>query len=188
MADGQDSPQPKRPPQLQMLLCEAVIDDPPAVRVPDGYLMRQYRPDDEAEYLRLMHSAGFTGFDGAQVARLLESTLPDGFFVVEHKSTAALVATAFARHRPTELHPFGGELSFVATDPDHRGKGLGTAVSAAVIRRFVEAGYRRIYLLTDDWRLPAIKIYLRLGFEPMQHCEGMAERWDKVLEELGWRQ
>ena len=188
MADGRDAPTPKRPPQLQMLLPEETARSTPAPRVPDGYILRQYGPDDEAEYLRLMHSAGFTGFDGAQVAALRESILPEGFFVVEHKSTGALVATAFARHRPTELHPAGGELSFVATDPAHRGKGLGTAVSVAVVRRFVQAGYRRIYLLTDDWRLPAIKIYLRMGFEPMQHCEGMTERWDKVLEELGWRQ
>ena len=63
-----------------------------------------------------------------------------------------------ALHLPLEYHPCGGELGWVAGDPEHKGSGLGFAVCAAVTRRLLEIGYRNIYLLTDDFRLPAIKL------------------------------
>jgi mycothiol synthase len=47
------------------------------------------------------------------------------------------------------------------------------------------AGYRRIYLLTDDFRLPAIRIYLALGYAPLFHTPGMQERWQAVLRPFG---
>jgi mycothiol synthase len=50
----------------------------------------------------------------------------------------------------------------------------------------LRAGYRRIYLLTDDFRLPAIKTYLRLGFVPFLFEEGMEQRWREVLRRLEW--
>jgi mycothiol synthase len=90
-----------------------------------------------------------------------------------------------AKHAPMPGHPEGGGLNWVAGDPEHRGKGLGLAVCAAVVKRFLGAGYRRIYLQTDDFRLPAIATYLKLGFEPFLFTEGMAERWQSVCEKLG---
>ncbi|MBC8103372.1 MAG: GNAT family N-acetyltransferase [Cytophagales bacterium] len=44
--------------------------------------------------------------------------------------TGQIVATAQATHAPTERHPEGGEIGWVAAHPEHRGKGLGRAVSA----------------------------------------------------------
>ncbi len=117
-----------------------------------------------------------------------DKLLPNGFFVIEHSATGRLVATAMATHNPTELHPFGAELGWVAGDASHKGKGLGTAVCAAVTRRLIAAGYTDIRLQTDDWRLPAIMVYLRLGYEPMLYCDGMAQRWRAVKEQLGWKE
>jgi len=70
-------------------------------------------------------------------------------------------------------------------DPEHRGKGLGRAVSLAAVNRFIRAGFRNVYLMTDDFRLPALAAYLKLGFEPFLFCEGMAERWEAVYGKLG---
>ena len=187
VADNSPPPSPPRP-QLQMIWPKDRLDRPPAEPAPDGYELRTYRESDEAAHAALMRAAGFTTWTDEKTRQSLPSCVPGGFFVILHAPTRALVATAMARHNPTEHHPAGGELGWVAGDPRHSGKRLGRAVCAAATRRFLEAGYSDIYLLTDDFRLAAIKIYLRLGFEPMQHCEGMTERWDKVLEELGWRQ
>ena len=60
----------------------------------------------------------------------------------------------------------GGELGWVAGDKDHAGKGLGAAVCNRAVQRFLSAGYRRIYLQTDDVRLAAVKVYLKMGFVP----------------------
>jgi len=198
--------------QLQMVWPERLLASPPHVLVPPGYAMRQFAPSDADVYLALMAKAGFKSWDHEQIEKVLPSVLPGGWFLVEHAATGRLVATAMARHRPqvshlqlahsghvriedATPHPDGGELSWVAADPEHKGKRLGMAVCAAVVARFLDAGYRRIYLLTDDHRLAAIRVYLALGFEPFLARDdpstslraGMAERWQEILKQLGWR-
>lgn len=170
--------------QLQMLWPERLLASPPGVVVAPGYAMRQFAPADADAYLALMAKAGFKSWDREQLEKVIPSVLPGGWFLIEHAATGRLVATAMARHRPLPEHPGGGELSWVAADPEHKGRRLGTAVCAAVIGRFVEAGYRRIYLLTDDWRLAAIRIYLALGFEPFIPRPDLAQRWAAVLKQL----
>ena len=60
------------------------------------------------------------------------------------------------------------------------------AVCTAVMQRYASAGYRHVYLKTDDWRLPAIKTYLKLGFLPFLFAPDMEERWREVCSELDW--
>ena len=171
-------------PQLQMVWPREGPRSPPEPELPAGYALRDYRPSDEKAYLGLMERAAFKGWDAARARNLAARALPGGFFVVEHVATGALAATAVATHKPTEQHPNGGELGWVAADPAHRGKRLGLAVSAAVTALFVQRGYREIYLLTDDWRRAAIKTYLKLGFEPLLFTKGMEERWREVRSRL----
>ncbi len=173
-------------PQLQMAWPERLVERPPAPQVPDGYVLRCYKESDEEGYGDLMAKAGFVGWDHERIARMLRSCLPDGLFLIVHRDTGRPVATAMAQHSPGELHPHGGELGWVAGDPEHKGRALGMAVCAAATARLIRAGYRDIYLRTDDFRLPAIKTYLKLGYEPFLFCEGMAERWQAVCEKLGW--
>ncbi len=55
----------------------------------------------------------------------------------------------------------------------------------AVINGLFERGFRRCILRTDDFRLPAIKTYLDLGFAPEMLDESHPERWAKAWEALG---
>jgi mycothiol synthase len=179
------------PGQLQMLWPEQLLDISPDALVPEqalpaGYELRTYREGDEAAYLAVMHAAGFSFFDHEAVQRWLDKVLPDGLFLVVYRPTGQVVATAMATHNPSPLHPFGGELGWVAGSPDHAGKKLGRVVCAAATARFLRAGYRRIYLKTDDWRLPAIVTYLRLGYVPLLYAPDMAERWRAVCARLSW--
>jgi len=57
-----------------------------------------------------------------------------------------------------------GDLGWLACDPAHKGGGLGLTLSAAVTGCSIEGGYRKIGLHAEYYRLPAIKIYLKLGF------------------------
>ena len=50
---------------------------------------------------------------------------------------------------------------------------------------FARRGYESVTLLTDDVRLPAIALYLALGFAPDVNHEGVAERWQKIMRRLG---
>lgn len=175
-------------PQLQMRFPQRLFHSLPIPVVPDGYLLRNLRPGEEAAYSALMEKAGFGGWSIEQVKRFMQRVLPGGFFVVEHLATGALVATAMANHAPSEQHPNAGVLDWVAADPDHKGRGLGRAVTAAVVRLLVERGYQDIYLLTDDWRLPALKTYLGLGWEPILLTPEMEARWQRVYAALDRRE
>ena len=177
--------QPLPPGQLQMVLSAQALPGGSLPPMPSGYRLRQYQAEDETGYYALMARAGFDGWGAARMHEVLPTVLPDGFFVVEHLASGQVVASALAQHVPSELHPFGGQLGWVAADPDHRGRKLGTLVTAAATRRLIEAGYRRIYLLTDDFRLPAIRIYLALGYAPLYYVPIMQERWQAVLRQLG---
>jgi mycothiol synthase len=173
------------PGQLHMAWPERLLDSPPEPVLPPGYELRTYRREDMPQYLELMASATFDFFDAEMVGRVLLRVLPDGFFVVEHRPTGQLVATAQALHVASELYPYAGQLGWLAARPEHKGKGLGMAVVAAATKRMLSAGYRCIYLETDDWRLAALKTYLNLGYVPHLYEPAAEARWRAVCYRLG---
>jgi mycothiol synthase len=172
--------------QLQMLWPEHLLDTPPEPVFPLAYELRTFRPGDEEGYRQVMVGAGFASFNPDEVRRWRDRALPDGFFVIVHRPSDQIVTTAMATHNPSSLHPSGGELGWVAGSVEHARKRLGQAVCAAVTARLLRIGYRRIYLRTDDWRLPAIVTYLRLGYLPFLHALDMEGRWQKIYENIGW--
>ena len=172
--------------QLQMIWPKEKLNEPPDFVLPAGYSLRTYRNGDKNAYVKLMRNAGFDSWGVENFNETLKSALPNGLFFVVCDETGDLVATTVAQHAPSELHPFGGSLGWVAGSKDHSGKGLGYVVCAAVTKRLVDAGYEDIYLLTDDFRLPAVKTYLKLGWTPLFHEDDMKERWKIVLKNLKW--
>ena len=171
------------PMQLHMILANAAAEQIPAVLPPPGYDLRPYRPGDEAGILRVLEAAGFDDWNPPRLTEYLQA--PEraaGTHVVTCNETH--VALTFASQETPV--PRVGRLDYVAADPDHQGRGLGKAVCAAVIRYLLDRDYPSVVLSTDDWRRPAIKTYLRLGFRPKMIREDMPERWRVILEELGW--
>jgi GNAT superfamily N-acetyltransferase len=168
--------------QLEMVrpLSSGVIDMPP---LPGGYLLRQFRGDDERRYDDLFHLA-FADED--RYPEILERTLPGGFFVVERLTSRELVASCLAmRGSRSARHPDAGQLGWLVTDPSHTRKGLGTIVSASVTNRLVAEGYPRPFLGTEDFRTPAIAIYLKLGWRPYIYRDDMESRWRSIFACLG---
>lgn len=153
--------------------------------LPQGYRLRTFRDGDRSGYLSLMRRGGFPSWRSATLDAALKAALPDGVFFVELEPSGELVSTAVAQHNSIDLHPFGGELGWVSTVPAHRGNRLSRVVCSAVVLRFLKAGYSDIFLRTDDWRLPAIKTYLNIGFRPFLFLPEMEGRWKNVCERLG---
>jgi len=168
-------------PQLEMIWPQANLAAPPLCELSSGYLLREFSAIDRQAYLRLLTEAGMSE---CPLDYWEKHLLPGGFFVIEHQPSAALVATCMASHHPTPRHPYAGNLGWLAAAPAHSGHNLGFAVSAAVTWRLIAAGYRRIYLTTDDFRLAAIRIYLRMGWVPLLYQPDMSERWRLVCEAL----
>lgn len=167
--------------QLEMVrLSTAFVDVPP---IPEGYVLRQLRAGDEAEYDDLFHLA-FA--DEGRFPETLERTLDGGFFVVEHPASGELVASCVACRGSTSLrHPDAGQMGWLVTDPSHARKGLGTIVAASATNRLAAQGYRRPFLGTEDFRIAAIAIYLKLGWSPDIYRADMEPRWRSIFARLG---
>lgn len=172
-------------PQLQMVWPQSKSKQPPPVTLPSGYRLRTYRPGDETRFFALMALAGWPGWDEEMLRPWLHRMLPAGWFIVVTEDSDLIVASAMATHDHTWKRPFSGEVGWVAGDPAHKGLGLGTAVVAAVTARFIEVGYPSIHLFTEHYRLPALAIYLRLGYLPLLYRDEMVDLWRGVCEEMG---
>ena len=102
----------------------------------------------------------------------------DASYVV--RDQGRVVAVASARHLP-EVFPGSGYLHYVAADASQSGRGLGAVVTKAVLRHFLDEGVGSAILETDDFRLPAIRTYLKLGFVPEYRHDEDQVRWSRVL-------
>ncbi|MBK8903927.1 MAG: GNAT family N-acetyltransferase [Anaerolineaceae bacterium] len=171
-------------PQLQMIWPGERLSQPPPVVLPPGYRLRTYQPGDERRFFEVMALAGWTGWDEERLKPWLFRMLPQGWFMVVTEAEDLIVATAMATHDHTWLRPFSGEVGWVAGDPAHKGRGLGTAVVAAVTARFIEIGYPSIHLFTEHYRLAALNIYLRLGYMPLLYRPEMGSLWQGVCARL----
>jgi mycothiol synthase len=171
------------PSQLRMLWPTGCMPRMP--RIPKGYRLRTWRDGDAEGYRSVMLAAGFEPWPEENIVEVLKASLPNGLFFVIHEAEDRIVATSVACHNPIDHHPFGGELGWVAVDPMHRGHGLGAVTSTAVVRRFQRAEYQTIYLRTDDFRLPAIRLYLAMGFRPFLFEADMEARWKAAFLALG---
>jgi mycothiol synthase len=138
----------------------------------------------DAEGLARLLDESFTTeeWDTARVHRELldDPTVEDVYVIREGQQ---IVATASARLMP-EDHPGAGYLHWVASDPQLRGRGLGRAVTIAVMHRFAADGLAATVLETDDERLPAIRLYLSLGYVPQYPDASHVDRWSKIFRAL----
>ncbi len=165
----------------------------PDPRVPEGYALRTYRPGDEASLAPTLQAVGFSSFGRDAVLECLEDAdrrAGSAVVAFEGRIVASTFASRMSCDRVSPVTRMPGEplregvLDYVATHPDHQGRGLGRATCTAVSRYLVAQGCAMVSLLTDDWRLAAIHLYLSLGFEPVMNREDMPGRWAGVLHEL----
>lgn len=93
------------------------------------------------------------------------------------------VASACAWWLPEEDGPDIGVVHMVATDPDHRHRGLGRAVSLSVVHFMSRLKMKECVLTTYAARPTAIRLYLSLGFEPVFDSPEAQAIWKQILGE-----
>jgi mycothiol synthase len=163
-------------PQLEMIRGSESV--PPIAKLPPGYVLRQVDLEDRHSYSQTFATA----FDDpSPFGDLMKHALPEGFFVVEHFSTGTVVAASTAAIYEKSQHPDGHSLQWVVAHSDHRGTGAGQATIAAATQVLADQAPRYSYLSTDDFRIPAISIYLKLGWEPLLYEESQFDRWKRVF-------
>ena len=152
------------------------LDNLPPLDLPDGYILRTARPDD-AEGIAVMLGEAFPEMEWT--AERVENWLLNDesvatVFVIDFGGVP--VATASARLIP-DAYPGSGYVHWVGASTAHRGKRLGALVSLAVLHEFARLCCKDSVLETDDFRVPAIKVYLNLGFVPEYRHATHAPRW-----------
>ena len=167
----------------QLFMRRPSLDDlPPAPPLPEGYVLRTCEPGDLPALAAVLTAAFDTAWDEEKVRRDLAEA-PDVECVYVVALEGVPVATASARLLPDRF-PGSGYVHWVGADPRHQGKGLGTLVSRRVLEHFRAANLADAVLETDDYRLAAIRSYLKLGFVPEYPDAGHKLRWARVLPRL----
>lgn len=160
----------------------------PAVCLPEGYGIRRMvrtEADEEAWLDVMMH--GLT--DGRAERTFVKRCLydydhyrdGDTILIVRGDEVCAAITVICddeAKH---------GYIHMVACKTSHRGLGLGGAMNAAAVRDLLERGMETAHLTTDDFRLPAIRSYLKAGFFPapeQMEKEETKQRWTAVFQRI----
>ena len=128
------------PPQADLVVEEVAYEDVYDLRV--AWLREEFPEHDMRHYIAEAREAAERR--EAQVLAVGEADVPVGFAQLEH-------------------HDGSAEISQVYVHPNHRGRGLGTALTRAAID--AGAGARDLWIVADDEGRPK-QLYARLGFEP----------------------
>ena len=89
-------------------------------------------------------------------------------------------STGYGGAEGQAAHPDAVEICHLQVRPEHRGKGVGTALIVASERRASERGHRRIAVGVADDNPEARRLYERLGYRPT----GIVDISDYLYE--GW--
>ncbi len=170
------------PKQLSMIIPACRAADMPAYTVPEGFVVRGYQPGDEESWLELLNLGEYgSDWDRPRFDEYLTGPEREPGSVVVVRDGRVVAATFASREVGRDNT---GRVDFVTSHPDVRGLGLGRVVCTGVVQYLVNRGYDQAILYTDDWRLPAIGLYLSMGFEPQMTRSDMPERWRRVREQL----
>ena len=140
----------------QLFMVRDDLEGIPAAQLPEGCQIHSLQPGEEAAWNWILEGAFGRHIDFDAEMRSSECYSPERILIAQQYSQPS--ATASAWHDPS-LGAHTGVLHWVATHPTAAGNGLGRAVIAAALNKMRDMGYTRAMLITDDVRLPAIKLY-----------------------------
>lgn len=152
--------------------------------MPLGYQVRVAcsSVDDEVQLAEVLSKAFRENWTGETVKERLTNA-EDVKAVYAVSDSRSIVATASSRCLP-ERFPAEGYVHWVATLPGQTQRGLASYLMARLLYDFQERGYGSAVLETDDFRVPAIRTYLKMGFIPIYDVgqEDHRDRWSGVFQ------
>jgi mycothiol synthase len=168
-------------PQLRMR--QRRLDTLPAVALPEGIACRVFRAGDEEQWAAVLNGCGELGsWDRLRVERALAGGIaPERIWFLCAGDRPIATACVCVHGSGAEIQ---AEIGWVAALPEHQGRRLGRQITLAACLGARALGFNEVFLLTDDHRLPAIKTYLNLGFEPDLWHESHPGRWQAIMQRL----
>lgn len=139
-----------------------------AVTPPEGYRLTTFTEADINDWSDC-RNAVFGGDAGPEWFRTHFMSRPDfdpsGWFMIKHEGQIVAISGALDVTRNCAGEAVrGGQIEWVGVREEHRGRGLGEVVVSACLNWLAGRGVRRTILLTQPFRVPAIRLYQKLGF------------------------
>lgn len=170
---------------MQLRMVRTNLLDLPEIKMPSDYRLRTYRESDDWHWANVINAS----FEGSRTAVDTREQIidrpefePTGLFFSTYQDQPVGTACAWKWNNADESEV--GQLHMVGVIPEHSGYRLGRWVSLAVLHYHHQQGFKCVVLGTDDFRLPAIKTYLNLGFIPIYVDDDQPERWQVIFEKL----
>ena len=158
----------------------------PQVPFPDGFSVRQMRPDDGGLWADIWRDAD--EYAPIEPQLFLDQFGDDpaalqwrGFIVEDDRGLA--VATIAAWYNRTYQGEEYGQIHWVAVRRAYWGRGLGKAMMTHALNAMAQ-WHERAFLGTQTRRLAAIKVYLDFGFVPDLRYHDAQVAWREVKEQL----
>jgi ribosomal protein S18 acetylase RimI-like enzyme len=173
-------PRRKALPLLRMVRKLHQGEQLPAPAVPEPYRLLRHEPGDEARWVELLNTSGeFGTWTPERLYREMGAVLLPGggvFAAAGDQLIGCAAACLMEEYRPYAI------LMYVALLPEHRGKGLGQALTLEAMRVAQAQKFPGMLLHTEAHRPAAVRTYFRLGFLP-RLGEGAAGKreWFEML-------
>ena len=168
----------------QLLMHYPGRNSPVQIDIPKSYQVRSYRDGDISGWVSLLSANGELGpWDEGRAREAFEAVAAGMQFFVLFEGHQ-IVACSSVNDKVIEGEQVW-EIGWIATHPQHQRKGLGSHATTVAVQAALTLAPRDIVLRTDDYRLPAIRTYLKLGFVPTCGHPTYGDRWNKVFVQLG---
>ena len=161
----------------QLIMRYPDLSKVPKLVLPEGFRIVTHKDAYEKEWENIIESSFGMHFDfdflikaGNYAPERVLYLIKDGNFIA---TTSAVEHEAFKGE---------GWFRMVGVHKDSQGMGAGKKISLAALNSLKARGYKSAVLSTDDHRIPAIKLYLSVGFEPVYVDDSHRVRWKKVFE------
>ena len=163
----------------QLIMRHPNITALPPLTLPEGMELHTHVKGQEKVWEEIIESAFGAHFD---FDFLVKAGDYHPSYVLYLRYNGVDVATTTAVENAA--YPNEGWFRMVGVRQDARGMGAGRLIALAALHELKDRGYKTAVLSTDDTRIPAISLYLSLGFEPVYSHESHKERWEKVFDVL----
>jgi mycothiol synthase len=165
----------------QLVMIKKNLFELPKMMLPVGYSVRIFKPGDEETWESIIEDSFGRKISFNDKMLLNKEFRPERVQFICYNDTPIGTATAWYVPKWGEKV---GYLHMVGVLKKHSGMGLGRQVSLAAMHQMLKEGKESAMLQTDDFRLPAIKTYIKLGFKPLIVHENQEKRWELILSKL----
>ena len=155
------------------------------MQLPEGYIIRKYikNNSDETGWCECFNGDIGVNEVSAEMFKnkmLMDNTVdPENiyFLISPDGKIAGTVTYQYTDDEDT------GCIHMVGIKSEYQGNNLAVPLNAYAVYKMIEDGKKKIILTTDDFRIPAIRTYLRIGFVPVINPgdTNMKKRWEDIM-------